>query len=71
VRGREGRQDAAALRYWCAIAFLEVPEFQQLLHGAITPQYIVYYRNSRTPKNIATRAENKKNGAMELLQISA
>jgi hypothetical protein len=39
ARGREGRQDAAAHRYCCAIAFLEVSEFQQLPHGAITPQY--------------------------------
>jgi hypothetical protein len=39
-RGREGRQDMAALRYCCAIAFLEVSEFQQLPHGAITPQYL-------------------------------
>jgi hypothetical protein len=34
-----GSQDAAALRYCCAIAFLEVSEFYQLPHGAITPQY--------------------------------
>jgi hypothetical protein len=27
VGGREGRQDAAALHYCCAIAFLEVSEF--------------------------------------------
>jgi hypothetical protein len=39
ARGREGRQDTAALHYCYAIAFLEVSEFQQLLHGAITPQY--------------------------------
>jgi hypothetical protein len=39
VRGREGRQDVIALRYCCAITFLEVSEFQQLLLGAITPQY--------------------------------
>jgi hypothetical protein len=38
-REREGRQDEAALRYCCAIAFLEVSEFQWLPHGAITPQY--------------------------------
>jgi hypothetical protein len=37
VRGREGRQDAAALRYCCAVAFLEFSEFYHLPHGAITP----------------------------------
>jgi hypothetical protein len=36
---REGRQDTAALRYCCTIAFLEVSEFQQLPRGAITSQY--------------------------------
>jgi hypothetical protein len=35
----EGKQDAAALRYCCKNALLEVSEFQQLPHGAITPQY--------------------------------
>jgi hypothetical protein len=40
---REGRQDAAALRYCCAIAFLYVSEFQQLPHGAITPHYISFF----------------------------
>jgi hypothetical protein len=39
ARGREGRQSAAALRYCCAILFFKVSEFQQLPHGAITPQY--------------------------------
>jgi hypothetical protein len=39
-RGREGRKDVAVLRYCYAIAFLEVSEFQQLPHGAITPHYI-------------------------------
>jgi hypothetical protein len=39
ARGREGRQDAAALCYCCAIAFLEVSEFYHLPHGVITPQY--------------------------------
>jgi hypothetical protein len=34
------RQDTAALRYCCAFAFLEVSEFYQLPHGAITPQYV-------------------------------
>jgi hypothetical protein len=37
ARGREGRQEAAVLHYCCAIAFLEVSEFRQLSHGAITP----------------------------------
>jgi hypothetical protein len=40
--GREGRQDAAALRYCCAVAFLEVSEFYQLPHGVITPHYVGY-----------------------------
>jgi hypothetical protein len=40
VRGREGRQDMAALHYCCAITFLEVSEFYEFLHGAITPQCI-------------------------------
>jgi hypothetical protein len=40
-RGWKGRQGAAALRYCCAIAFLEVSEFQQLPHGAITPQFVI------------------------------
>jgi hypothetical protein len=39
-RGREGRQDAAALHYCCAITLLEVSEFYQLPHGALTPQYL-------------------------------
>jgi hypothetical protein len=39
ARGREGRQDVAALHYCCAIAFLEVSDFYQLPHGAITPHY--------------------------------
>jgi hypothetical protein len=34
-----GEADAPALRYCCAIAFLEVSEFYQLPHGAIAPQY--------------------------------
>jgi hypothetical protein len=37
ARGMEGRQDAAALRCCCAIAFLVVSDFYQLPHGAITP----------------------------------
>jgi hypothetical protein len=37
--GRDGRQDAAAHRYCCAIALLEVSEFYQLAHWAITPQH--------------------------------
>jgi hypothetical protein len=32
----------AALCYCCAIAILEVSEFQQLPHGAITPQYNIW-----------------------------
>jgi hypothetical protein len=40
--GREGMQDAAALRYCRAVAFLEISEFQQLPHGAITPQYYLH-----------------------------
>jgi hypothetical protein len=43
ARGREGTQDAAALCYCCAIAFLEVSDFYQLPHGAITPQYILLF----------------------------
>jgi hypothetical protein len=44
---REGRQGAAALRYCCAIAFLEVSEFQQLPHGAITPHlYTGWFKRS-------------------------
>jgi hypothetical protein len=39
VEQREGSQDVAALRYCCAIVFLEVSEFYQLPHGAIMPQY--------------------------------
>jgi hypothetical protein len=39
AKGMEGRQDLAALRYCCAIAFLAVSEFQQLPHGEITPRY--------------------------------
>jgi hypothetical protein len=39
AREREGRQDAAAIRYCCAIAFFEVSEFYHLPHGAITPHY--------------------------------
>jgi hypothetical protein len=42
-RRREGRQGAAVLRYCCAIEFLEVSEFYQLPHGAITPQYLAFY----------------------------
>jgi hypothetical protein len=34
-----GRQDAIALRYCCAIAFLEVSDFYHLSHEAITSQY--------------------------------
>jgi hypothetical protein len=32
-----GRKGTAALRYCCAITFLEVSKFQQLSHGVITP----------------------------------
>jgi hypothetical protein len=40
VKREGGGQDAAALHYCCAIAFLEVSEFYQLPHGAITSQYV-------------------------------
>jgi hypothetical protein len=43
-KGREARR--AALRYCCAIAFLDVSEFYQLPHGAITTQYILFRRNT-------------------------
>jgi hypothetical protein len=52
ARGREVRQGAAALRYCCAIPFLEVYEFQKLPHGAITPQYV--------KKNPATQKETSR-----------
>jgi hypothetical protein len=44
--GSEGRQDVIALRYCCPIASFEVSEFQQLPHGAITPQYHTWWRNT-------------------------
>jgi hypothetical protein len=47
ARGRDGRQDAAALRYRCTVAFLEVSEFQQLPHGAITPQYFYLFSSAQ------------------------
>jgi hypothetical protein len=42
-RGRDGRQDAAALHYCCAIAF-EVSEFQQLLHGRLRHNILLILR---------------------------